>query len=166
MNTVPIRVQDSLISGLINGIINGLIAHAYFKHLDSVPMSLNMIAQSQTSVWGQAVSLTFGLGIILSLITSKIFTSRIIKQYPEMQSQLNSSFWSTQLPIAISHAAALFGWFVVSAVLWTKFIGEVIVSPTSAAFIVGAFAFLVTVIVEIRTKRSVIYRKISIFNNK
>ncbi|ENO8417049.1 permease [Vibrio mimicus] len=164
MNTVKIRVQDSLISGLINGIINGFIALTHFKQMDSVPMSLNVISHSQTSVWGQAVSLTFGLGIILSLITSKLFTRQIIKLNPNMQDQLTASFWSTQLPIAFSHAAALFGWFVVTAVIWTKYIGEVAVSSTTAAFLVGAFAFLVTIIVEIRTKRSVIYRKISIFD--
>ncbi|WP_187376567.1 permease [Vibrio mimicus] len=134
---MKIRARDSLISGLINGVINGFIAHLHFKHLDSVPMSLNVIAHEQTSVWGQAVSLTFGLGIILSLITSKLFTHQLIKDHPEKQPQLSSSFWSTQLPIALSHAAAL---------------------------LVGLFAFLVTIVVEIRTKRSVIYRKVSIFD--
>lgn len=164
MGTIKIRARDSLISGLINGVINGFIAHLHFKHLDSVPMSLNVIAHEQTSVWGQAVSLTFGLGIILSLITSKLFTHQLIKDHPEKQPQLSSSFWSTQLPIALSHAAALFGWFVVTAVIWTKYVGEVMVSPTTAALLVGLFAFLVTIVVEIRTKRSVIYRKVSIFD--
>lgn len=164
MNTIKIRVRDSLVSGLINGIINGIIAWTNFKHLDFVPMSSNIISQSQTSVWGQAVSLTFGLGIILSLITSKLFTHQILKLHPKMQTQLNASFWSTQLPVALSHAAALFGWFVVAAVIWTKYFGEVMVSPSTAAWLVGAFAFLVTIIVEFRTKHSVIFRKISIFD--
>ncbi|MBF4343676.1 permease, partial [Vibrio anguillarum] len=70
---VDIKVKDSLIGGVINGVINGYIASHHFKGMDSVPMSLNVITNSEVTVWGQAVSLTFGLGIILSLITSKLF---------------------------------------------------------------------------------------------
>lgn len=55
---MDIKVKDSLIGGVINGVINGYIASQHFKGMDSVPMSLNVITNSEVTVWGQAVSLT------------------------------------------------------------------------------------------------------------
>ncbi|MGL5288395.1 MAG: hypothetical protein ACRC9N_02745, partial [Aeromonas sp.] len=66
MSQPNIRPQDSIVGGLINGIINGLIAHWHFKEYDTIPLSVNSISNTQISVWGEAVSLTFGLGIIIS----------------------------------------------------------------------------------------------------
>ncbi len=70
---MDIKVKDSLVGRVINGTIKNYITSYHFKGMDSVPMSLNVITNFEVTVWGQAVSLTFGLGIILSLITSKLF---------------------------------------------------------------------------------------------
>ncbi|MGL5025259.1 MAG: hypothetical protein ACRC6P_04740 [Shewanella oncorhynchi] len=159
---MDIKVKDSLVGGVINGAINGYIASYHFKGMDSVPMSLNMITNSEVTVWGQAVSLTFGLGIILSLITSKIFILQLKKSHPQHVNQLQSGFWSHLLPIAVIQAAALFGWFVALAVIWTKYAGEVLVSSSSAVMLVGLFAFIITIAVEVRTKKSIIYKKVNL----
>lgn len=159
---MDIKVKDSLIGGVINGVINGYIASHHFKGMDSVPMSLNVITNSEVTVWGQAVSLTFGLGIILSLLTSKLFIHQLNKSHPQHISQLQSGFWSHLVPIAVTHAAALFGWFVAIAVIWTKYAGEVMVSSSSAVALVGLFAFIITIAVEVRTKKSIIYKKINL----
>lgn len=74
-----IKARDSLIAGLINGGINYWIAVNHFDDKSVVPMSVDMISSSQTTVWGQAVSLTFGLGIILSLITSILLIKQLKK---------------------------------------------------------------------------------------
>ncbi|MDF5467274.1 permease [Vibrio parahaemolyticus] len=157
-----ITLKDSLIGGMINGAINAYIASYHFKGMDSIPMSLNTITNSEVTVWGQAVSLTFGLGIILSLITSKLFIHQLNKSHPQHISQLQSGFWSHLVPIAVTHAAALFGWFVALAVIWTKYAGEVMVSSSSAVALVGLFAFIITIVVEVRTKKSIIYKKINL----
>lgn len=164
MTKPTIRPQDSLVAGLINALINGLIAHSHFKALDQVPVSVNSIATNQLSVWGQAVSLTFGLGIILSLITAKLFVRQLHHAFPDRKSDIQSAFWSSLLPIALTQSAALFGWFVALAVIWTKYIGEIMVSPTVAAVLVGAFAFVITLFIEYRTKQSVIVKKVSLFD--
>ncbi|ASU23416.1 permease [Vibrio qinghaiensis] len=159
---MDIKVKDSLVGGVINGAINGYIASYHFKGMDSVPMSLNVITNSEVTVWGQAVSLTFGLGIILSLITSKLFLNQLNKSHPQHTHQLQSGFWSHLVPIAVAQAVALFGWFVALAVLWTKYAGEVSVSSSSAVLLVGLFAFIITIAVEVRTKKSIIYKKVNL----
>ncbi|EHK7539980.1 permease [Vibrio cholerae] len=157
---MDIKLKDSLVGGMINGAINGYIASYHFKGMDSVPMSLNVITNSEVTVWGQAVSLTFGLGIILSLLTSKLFLHQLNKSHPQHVQQLQSGFWSNLVPIAVGQAAALFGWFVALAVIWTKYVGEVSVSSASAVLLVGLFAFIITIAVEVRTKKSIIYKKV------
>nr|WP_278251293.1 permease [Vibrio cholerae] len=134
--------------------------------MDSVPMSLNVITNSEVTVWGQAVSLTFGLGIILSLITSKLFLHQLNKSHPQHVQQLQSGFWSNLVPIAVGQAAALFGWFVALAVIWTKYVDEVSVSSSSAVLLVGLFAFIITIVVEVRTKKSIIYKKVNLLEQQ
>ncbi|HFG1904647.1 TPA: permease [Vibrio cholerae] len=163
---MDIKVKDSLVGGVINGAINGYIASYHFKGMDSVPMSLNVITNSEVTVWGQAVSLTFGLGIILSLITSKLFLHQRNKSHPQHVQQLQSGFWSNLVPIAVGQAAALFGWFVALAVIWTKYVGEVSVSSSSAVLLVGLFAFIITIVVEVRTKKSIIYKKVNLLEQQ
>ncbi|BER94589.1 hypothetical protein [Vibrio cholerae] len=163
---MDIKVKDSLVGGVINGAINGYIASYHFKGMDSVPMSLNVITNSEVTVWGQAVSLTFGLGIILSLITSKLFLHQLNKSHPQHVQQLQSGFWSNLVPIAVGQAAALFGWFVALAVIWTKYVGEVSVSSSSAVLLVGLFAFIITIAVEVRTKKSIIYKKVNLLEQQ
>lgn len=159
-------MKDSLVGGIINGAINGYIASYHFKGMDSVPMSLNVITNTEVTVWGQAVSLTFGLGVILSLITSKIFFHQLKKSHPQHVNQLQSGFWSHLLPIALTQAAALFGWFVALAVIWTKYAGEVSVSSSNAVILVGLFAFIITIAVEVRTKKSIIYKKVNLLEQQ
>ncbi|EPO2916835.1 permease [Vibrio cholerae] len=163
---MDIKVKDSLVGGVINGAINGYIASYHFKGMDSVPMSLNVITNSEVTVWGQAVSLTFGLGIILSLLTSKLFLHQLNKSHPQHVQQLQSGFWSNLVPIAVAQAAALFGWFVALAVIWTKYVGEVSVSSSSAVLLVGLFAFIITIAVEVRTKKSIIYKKVNLLEQQ
>ncbi|EGR0752553.1 permease [Vibrio vulnificus] len=161
-----IQVKDSFIAGLINGAINGYIASHHFKGMSSVPMSMEMISNSQVTVWGQAISLTFGLGIILSLITSTLFLRQLRISHPQYRHELQRSFWKDLLPIALMQAGALFGWFVALAVIWTKYAGVVMVSPMAAVVLTGLFAFVITIVVEVRTKSSIIYKKVNILEQK
>ncbi|MGR5409422.1 permease [Vibrio sp. PNB22_8_1] len=159
---LQVRVQDSLIAGIINALINGYIAYVHFEPMDAVPVSINLVRHEQITVWGEAITLTFGLGIILSLITSKLFLRHIGKAYPDALPQIASSLWADLVPIALKHAAVLFGWLTVLALLWTKYIGEVMVSAYIAAVMVGMFAFFITLIIEVRTKNSLLYKKVSV----
>lgn len=129
-------------------------------------MSMEMISNSQVTVWGQAISLTFGLGIILSLITSTLFLRQLRISHPQYRHELQRSFWKDLLPIALMQAGALFGWFVALAVIWTKYAGVVMVSPMAAVVLTGLFAFVITIVVEVRTKSSIIYKKVNILEQK
>lgn len=133
--------------------------------MDSVPMSLNVITNSEVTVWGQAVSLTFGLGIILSLITSKLFLHQLNKSHPQHVQQLQRGFWSNLVPIAVGQAAALFGWFVALAVIWTKYVGEVSVSSSSAVLLVGLFASSLRLPSKYEPRKALSIRKSIYWNN-
>ena len=74
-----VRAQDALIPAAINALINGGIAYAGFKAEQAIPMTLDLISAEQHTVWGQGVTLAFALGIILSIVTAKIFAKHAVK---------------------------------------------------------------------------------------
>ena len=163
MSDYQVRIKDSMISGVINGVINGIIAFYLFGNVSSVALSQDAISSHELSVWGQAVSLTFGLGIILTLITAKLFCKQMKNQFPSHSQQFSQPVFPNLLRLALSNAVVLFGWFVTLAVIWTRAFGEIRVSTVTAAILVGLFALVVTLVVEVRTKKQIIFRPTSIF---
>lgn len=150
-----VRVQDSLIGGVINAVINGAISYNGFKAETTVPLSLDLISTQQHSVWGTGVSLAFALGIILSLITAKMFVKHVAKSDDGLAERLKKP-WSFLIKVAVGNAAALFGWFVALAVLWQRMLGTIQVGPVLAAVLVALLALIITVIVEMRTKQALV----------
>ncbi|MCG3864497.1 MULTISPECIES: permease [unclassified Photobacterium] len=158
MNSVKISFKDSLVGAVINAVINYFVAAHAFADKLHVPMSLDLISTTEVSVWGQAVSLSFGLGAILSFITAKIFSSHTLKQAPYLQPQISAVKFSSLLSISLNNTMFLFGWFVALAVLWTHYFGVILVPVMYASFIVAALAFFVTILVEQKTKSSLLQR--------
>lgn len=152
-----VRVQDALIPAVINALINGAIAYSGFKAEAAIPMTLDLISSKQHTVWGQGVTLAFALGVILSIITAKVFAKQVAKAEASLAARVQRPI-SFLLRIALGNAVALFGWFVALAVLWQRSVGTVEVSPAVAAALVGLLAGVITVIVEIRTKRALLRR--------
>jgi hypothetical protein len=151
-----VRVQDALIPGVLNAVINGGIAWSGFKSAASVPMTLDLISSTQHTVWGQGVTLAFALGVILTLVTAKVFAKHAVKADPSLAPLVQRPIFPFVAKIAVGNAMALFGWFVALAVLWQRFMGTVEVSPAVAAALVGLLAGVITVIVEFRTKRALL----------
>ena len=145
-----------MVPAIINAVINGVIAYYTLRSEPSIPLTLDLISTQQHTVWGQGVSLTFALGIILSLIASKVFASHVVKQHPELQSRVRRPLFPTVTRIAINNAMVLFGWFVAIAVLWQRLLGTIQVTPTMAAVLIGVLAGVITVVVEVRTKRALL----------
>ncbi|MGA4650053.1 permease [Citrobacter portucalensis] len=162
-NKLPLR--DALIPAIINGLINGLITLNRVGEQTQVPISLDSISTTQLSVWGIAVSLTFGLGIILSLITSHLTVTRLKARYAGELHYPALPSWRVRVGLALSHCAALAGWFICLAVIWTKYVGVVMVSGSTASILVAGFAFIVTVVIETRTRASLLYRKMPRFDD-
>lgn len=154
-HSAHVRVQDSLIPGAINAVINGAIAYGSFKGEPTVPLSLDLISSEQHTVWGQGVSLAFALGIILSIITGKLFARHVAKSDAALAERVRRPM-SFLVKVALGNAMALFGWFVALAVLWQRWLGTIEVSPLVAAALVGLLAGVITVIVEMRTKRALL----------
>jgi hypothetical protein len=150
-----VRIQDALIPGAINAVINGAIAYSGFKAEAAIPMTLDLISAKQHTVWGQGVTLAFVLGVILSIVTAKIFAKHAAKVDAALGARLQRPM-SFLLKVAIGNAFALFGWFVALAVLWQRLFGTIEVSPVVAAALVGLLAGVITVIVEVRTKRALL----------
>jgi hypothetical protein len=150
-----VRAQDALVPGVINAVINGAIAYSGFKAEAAVPLTLDLISAKQHTVWGQGVMLAFVLGVILSIVTAKIFARHLAKTDTALAARVQRPM-SFLLKVAFGNAMALFGWFVALAVLWQRVFGTVEVGPAIAAALVGLLAGVITVIVEVRTKRALL----------
>ncbi len=151
-----VRVQDTLVPAAINAVINGAIAYSGFKAEQAIPMTLDLISAKQHTVWGQGVTLAFALGIILSIVTAKIFARHAVKADASLAPRVQRPVFPFVLKVAVGNAAMLFGWFVALAVLWQRLLGTIEVSPAMAAALVGLLAGVITVIVEMRTKRALL----------
>jgi hypothetical protein len=153
---VEVKYGDSLVGAAINAAINGAIAWFTFRGTAQVPMTLDLISTQEKSVWGQGVSLALALGVILTLLAAKVFSGHVAKAHPELASRVKRPMFPTVAWMAVNNAMSLFGWFVVLAVLWQRTLGTIYVSPMAAAVLVGLFAGIVTVLVEVRTKRALL----------
>ena len=151
-----VRYRDSLVGAAINAAINGAIAWFTFRAAAQVPMTLDLISTQEKSVWGQGVSLALALGVILTLVAAKVFSGHVARTHPELASRVKRPSFPTVAGIAVNNAMSLFGWFVVLAVLWQRLLGTIYVTPFAAAVLVGLFAGILTVLVEVRTKRALL----------
>jgi hypothetical protein len=155
-DTLEVKYKDSLIGAAINAAINGAIAWFTFRGAAQVPMTLDLISTQENSVWGQGVSLALALGVILTLVAWKIYSGQVAKSHPALAARVRRPLFPTVAGIALNNAMSLFGWFVVLAVLWQRMLGTIYVSPLAAAVLVGLFAGILTVLVEVRTKRALL----------
>ena len=155
-DTVAVRMQDSLVPAVLNAIINGGIAWAGFKAAEAVPLTLDLISAQQHTVWGQGVTLAFALGVILTLVTSKVFARHVAKSHPALAKRVQRPLFPFVAGVALGNGMALFGWFVALAVIWQRVVGTVEVSPVTASVLVGLLAGVITIAVEMRTKRALL----------
>jgi hypothetical protein len=151
--------QDSLIPAAINALINGAIAWFTFRGEAAIPLSVDMISSSQHTVWGQGTTLAFFLGMILTLVTWKVFGAHVAKTHPQWSARLRRPLFPDVAMIALRNTLMLFGAFVVVAVLWQRILGSIEVSPAIAAGLVGLLAALITMVVEVRTKRELLFAR-------
>jgi hypothetical protein len=155
-NPRHIRIQDALIPAVINAVINGGIAYFGFKEQATIPLSLDGISSQQHTVFGEGVVLAFALGVILSIVTAKVFSRHAVKADPSLAPLVQRPVFPFVFKIALNNGAALFGWFVALAILWQRVVGTVEVQPVLAAVLVGLLAGVITVIVEVWTKRALL----------
>lgn len=155
-NPRHIRIQDGLIPAVINAVINGGIAYSGFKAEQAVPLTLDLISGKQHTVFGEGVVLAFALGVILSIVTAKVFAGHAVKADPSLAPLVQRPIFPFVMKIALSNGVALFGWFMALAILWQRVVGTVEVQPVLAAVLVGLLAAIITLIVEVWTKRAML----------
>jgi hypothetical protein len=154
--TPTARWQDSIAPGVINALINGAIAWFTFRAEPAIPVSVDLISSHQHSVWGQGTVLAFALGLILTVVTWKLFGLHIAKTHPEWLPRVRQPLFPVVASIALRNTLMLFGAFVLLAVLWQRVFGTLEVGPGLAATLVGVLAGVITMIIEVRTKRELL----------
>jgi len=148
--------KDAAIPAIINAVINGAIAYTGHKEQAAVPLSVDSISSGEPTVWAEAVMIALSLAIILSHITAAVFFRGIRKAHPEVAAQVVRPLFPAVTGIALQNTLLLFGATVAVAVLWQRLVGTVLVSPMTAAVLVALFAAIVTVVVDVRTKRALL----------
>lgn len=147
-----VRLQDSIAPAAINGVINGAIAWMSLRSHEQIPISLDLISTTEHSVWGQGVMLAFFLGLILSVVTAKVFAKHLRTHHPASARLADRPIFPDVARIALRNTLVLFGGFVLAAILWQRVVGTVFVSPLVATVLIGCLAALITILVERWTK--------------
>lgn len=148
--------RHAVIPAVINFLINVTTAWFAFKERASVPLSVDQISATDHTVWSQGVSMAFTLGLILTLINWKVFTSEIRKQHPELLARVDRTLFPAVAGIALRNTLTVFGAFMVLAVLWQRSFGQIDVAPALAAVLVGLLGATITSIVALRTRRELL----------
>ncbi|MDC8001170.1 hypothetical protein POV26_08980 [Aequorivita todarodis] len=142
-------IKGAITTGIINAIINGGIQYFFLKDMDSIPISVDSITNSEVTVLGTAVMLAITLAMILTLVA---YFGIKEKKAP---------FFPTTLWLTIKHGFFTFGVLTSLAVLWQKYMGTVEVSLVSALVIIGIIAGIVSGIVNYLTlKESIIIEEL------
>lgn len=147
-----VRLQDSIVPAAINAVINGAIAWMSLRSHEQIPVSLDLISTTEHSVWGQGVMLAFFLGLILSVVTAKVFAKHLRTHHPSSAHLADRPIFPDLARIALRNTLVLFGGFILAAVLWQRVVGTIFVGPLVAAVLVAALAGLITILVERWTK--------------
>ena len=150
--------KDAAIPAAINAVINGMIAYRSHSGRDAVPLSVDSIASTEATVGSEAAMIALALAVILTLVTAVIFRKGVAARHPEARALVGRPLFPSVVGIALQNAFMLFGATVAAAVLWQRAAGTVMVSPATAALLVALFAGLVTVVVDLRTKRAMLRR--------
>jgi len=149
-------VKDAAIPAAINAVIDGMIAYSSHGGRNAVPISVDSIASTEATVGSEAAMIALTLAVILTLITAAIFRKGVAARHPEARELVSRPLFPSVVGIALQNALMLFGATVVAAVLWQRTVGTVMVVPAIAAGLVALFAGLVTVVVDLRTRRALL----------
>ena len=156
---VRLLTIDHLVAGVINGVINALIAYSGLSKEGLIPLSVDQISTTQQTILGQSVAMAFTLGLVVTIVSSKVFAKHVIKKHPEMSALVIRPIFPDVLRIALNNSVFLFGWFVIIALAWQRFIGTVMVNRLSGAFLIGLVALIITMIVNFRTEKALLQRE-------
>lgn len=140
--------------GAITGAINaGIIAFTFFEQA-SIPVTLDKISNKEITVLGEGVLLALTLTIIQTSIQYLIF-SKELKKLHNIQ-KFPRPYWTWGFRIAIRSGVTAFGFAMVFAVLWQRYIGTIEVSPMSATLIMFFLAFSFTVYASVSIRRAML----------
>ncbi len=142
-------VRGALVPALINAAINGGIAFSGMRSSAAVPLSVSTIGTGEATVWSEAVAVGLGLGAILSVITAVL--ARRGDPDTAARTSVGDIGWVT-----LQNLLLLFGATVALAVLWQRVAGTVTVSPVMGAFLVAVYAGVATVVIDVRTRRTLL----------
>jgi len=142
-------VRGALVPALINAAINGGIAFNGMRGSPAVPLSVSTIGSGEATVWSEAVAVGLGLGAILSVITAVL--ARRADPDTAAHTAAGDIGWLT-----LQNVLLLFGATVALAVLWQRVAGTVTVSPVMGALLVAVYAGVATVVIDVRTRRTLL----------
>jgi hypothetical protein len=136
-------LKGAIITGIINAIINSGIQYFFLKDLDSIPISVDAITNTDQTVLGTAVTLSISLSMILTLVAYFGVKGDKAPFFP-------TTFW-----MILKHGFFTFGVLTSIAVLWQKNMGTITVSLFLALIIIGIIAGIVSGVINYLTLKNI-----------
>lgn len=136
-------LKGAIITGIINAIINSGIQYFFLKDLDSIPISVDAITNTEQTVLGTAVTLSISLSMILTLVAYFGVKGDKAPFFP-------TTFW-----MILKHGFFTFGVLTSIAVLWQKNMGTITVSLFLALIIIGIIAGIVSGVINYLTLKNI-----------
>jgi hypothetical protein len=132
--------KDAVMSGVANAVINGVIGWFMFRGKDAVPLTVDTISAHEKTVFSTGVMTALLLSIILGAIAFFTFAKKARSLQLAAPELLERPFLFFGVRTILFYSLFAFGTVALVALFWQKFAGTFLVTPVTAAMLLGAIA--------------------------
>jgi len=133
----------AIVNGVINAIINGIISWFTLMKFERVPFTLDNISGNEVTIFGNIFPILLSLSVILGIITYYTFKKTALKENLAPLEVVNKPLFPNILKFILGKTFTAFGFLLVIAIFWQKFLGTIYTTPFIGTLIIGLAAGLV-----------------------
>ena len=159
MNTDKIIFKTALTNGLISAATNGLTSWFELNNMEKIPVTLDNISNEEVTVFGSVFPVVLTLCFILGIVNYFTFKNKARKEKLADPENLDKTSFLNIIKLILSRTFSAFGFMMIIAVLWQKYMGVLYISHITASAIVGIAAGLTSMYIGISVSKEIIREK-------
>lgn len=132
--------KEALVSGILNMVINAAIGWFMFRAQDTIPLTVDSISAHEKTVFSTGVMTALMLSLILGAIAFFTFGKKAKSLSLAPDALLDRPFFFFGIRIILFYSLFAFGTTALIALFLQKFVGVILVSPITAALVLGLIA--------------------------
>lgn len=137
VQAIDIIQKEAFASGVLNAVINGAIGWFMFRGQEVIPLTVDSISSPEKTVFSTGVMTAFMLSVILGVMAFYSFGKKAKNLFLASDELLSRPFFFFGVRVVLFYSLFAFGTAALIALFLQKFLGVILVSPTTGAVILG-----------------------------